>query len=54
MANSNDYLEKMSRSPSVFRDEYLTKIIAEDEAKNPQNPVVYTTDIIITALMTLK
>jgi len=44
----------MSRSTSVFNDEYLTKIIAEDDKKDLQNPVVYTTDIIITALMTLK
>lgn len=44
----------MSKSPNVFHDEYLTKLISEDETKNLVNPVVYTTDFIITALMTLK
>ncbi len=47
-------MDKISNSASVFQDEYLTKLIAEDESKNLVNPVVYTTDLVITSLMTLK
>lgn len=47
-------MEKISKSPSVINDEYLTKLLAEDANKDLVNPVVYTTDLAITALMTLK